>query len=638
MTGSSSSSSSSSLHNPEGIGFNNNYLWDFSNNSDNSPSAKVNVVAIQQFHNLPLTAETKKRKRGEEDNTSPSSQDIQNQIIENETNPRAIVAIYLKYFDMLEPIHICTALHRIAKYYSIRPEEIRNWIGQHSYFLQSISKKICNNISSVEAYQISIIFWSLAHLDYKDQLLMHDLAEQACQKVNSFKSINISKIIWACASLEYKHSRLLALLAAKTKNEILSFDNQNIANTLWGFGKLLAGEAEIQTTINPLFFKRLIQAVLLTLRYNTKGGFKPVEMGMIVRGLSNFSPHLAEYPELVSECCTRLANHALSKIVDFDVHQTAVLLQAIIHLPEQKENPWKPVVISLAQRVLQLLKNNSKYLPRDISGLLYALINLEYYNKELFETLEKGAIGQVSSLTVGNMANLGWSLVKGGHGSPTLFKELSQELEVKILSASSYEVAVLAWAFSVADCSPSDFHWLRNWFNRVKQQPQIVQTLNRRELLHLHQTHLHLISKGTELDNWPDALLSKIKGALQSHQDQREQFIGLRYLNPSYRKIEDLLLQLLSSQFQKQYDWEGYYLDFADPVNKWCIELESLPTPMGDQKPREGNKLLRRRLLRENGWVVITITEQDWEMLRNDDEKKAFLKSTLSYVLKVGKA
>jgi len=538
---------------------------------------------------------------------------------------------------------------------------------------------VAGRCSELKARDLARIPWAFAKAGVKDSLLFESVAnELAGRPHDDLGPQQVSHLCWAFAKVApdepWAKNTLKALWTAHVRKMHGGLDSgvyspQAVANVGWAWGRCGLREAEVLYSVGQAVealgaskfsaqnLCNLMWALaVLELRSHTLADLVG-ELGseLASRSVEELKAHHVSLALWAMRKVSRaddakfdavfreLAPVVTTKLPEFDAQSLSTVAWA--YADSYAAAPSAAKAAHVESYALPLfnaiddLVDNSTVLSNasgiDFSHLAWAFASVRHPGGRCLPALETALLGYKDSLNPQCVCNIAWAFAKLGHThSDALFASLSQRATSGVASYSDAELSVLLWSFTINRYYPLDLFAAA--FSRSWSTPDVPADAKVR----IFQAHLALTldlpDHGLVLDadSWEACTAAFLLTSTSAEGTQTSSSSEL-HMDVS-ASLGDGGLGLLHAN--EHVTDQGFVLDIAIEVDdqiRLAIEVDGpshfLHGPT--QGVYTGSTRLKHRLLRRLGWTVLSVPYYEWNRLKTDAAKQAYLSDAIAGAL-----
>lgn len=411
------------------------------------------------------------------------------------------------------------------------------------------------DLSSYDVQGLSNLMWACASMGHKDLAFLDAVLQECTRRLDRLSTQNLSNILWSCATLGYADPHMLGMWAQATLNKLDSFEPQGLSNTAWAFAKLGYQQAQL--------FEEMAGAAIGRLE------------GFTAQGLSNTAWAFATAGHYHPLLFQQLAQQAVDKLGSFNMQNCSV-------------TAW-------------------------------SFATMRHYDAQLFSAVLERVAGTLGFCEPQNIANTLWAYARMGHSLGRHQQALSNSALALMPRMQQQELCNTVWALGVLELlEPAVWERFCQCLASVEGiTPEGVHQAFHAQLMMQsqlsRQTPGGLAGRQQQLPCLPEPL----------HSQARDMWLASAVDVHVSRLQQDVSSALSAAGIPHALEWltdDGMFsIDIAFVVDGRPVALEvdgshhftnSVPQqPLSDV-------LIRQRLLRDRGWVVVNLSYKEWEALQ----------------------
>ena len=452
---------------------------------------------------------------------------------------------------------------------------------------------------------------------------------QACERIDECVPQALSNMIWACATLRHRNEKFIVSVSESAAPRLDTFQSQTLANTLWAYSVLGVYPADLFNDAADEIVERI------TLKENAKASIKAqknLKKPRMIQGKNQSNKHGRAKPssksiEKEQKAYYEFRGQEISNVL------IAYARGCIIHpmLLDCLESELCSTVTVQEDDASFETERLHQFTSQALTNTLWAFATLRWYPARLLPCITE-AMGRLSrSMTAQELANSLWSYARFAYHPGKVMWSFLAVMSQRVDEFEAQGCTNSLWALAVlkATHSPAFIKLLERYvaLERISvsfgelQYNQVLQAV----LLAQFEARGGRVAWRPEVD-LPEDVVDRALEAWASqqtstqlsgfHLDVSE---GLTRLGISH-KIEHLVARDLLS------------IDIAVITDERLIAIEvdgPFHFPVNARTPL-GHTMIRRRLLRAAGWIVVPIPWYEWFEMNTWEDRLQYLANALA--------
>eukprot|EP01025_Chloroclados_australasicus_P007273 TRINITY_DN12326_c0_g1_i4.p1 TRINITY_DN12326_c0_g1~~TRINITY_DN12326_c0_g1_i4.p1 ORF type:complete len:896 (-),score=101.71 TRINITY_DN12326_c0_g1_i4:389-3076(-) len=474
-----------------------------------------------------------------------------------------------------------------------------------------IGEKCVDKVVEFNPQALSNTAWGYSKLEIWPEEFMKTILEQSTAKLPQFVAQNISNIMWAWANMgKNPGNEFLEAVAGELPRVAKDMTGQNLCNVIWGCAKLGYRNQVIESLVQ-----------LYALKIVKQSDCPPQTVANLIWGFATLGRHPG------TELVTAVQEHFLQQLKSYSPQQMANTLWAFATLTILEENLMKTVAGSYNENAMNMIgdygqQNIEVFSAQHLSMTVHAFGKLTHFHQGLLDAAVERVVRIYQQLTVPQICNVFYTFAILNYRHQECMDVLVAEVvrrDAEGITYTGQQCCNILWALAILDRLT-----INEWYMFKKH----LLKEDKENLLDSSYTQIYLaylvlrMSQDEECSKYPDEMQA---AALEKFsQDLKEV-----HISKLHQEVSKCLNELGVAHRNECMVEEGLFSidiiieeDCLLGHKKVAIEVDGPGHFTANTNQELGTTLVRRSILKQFGWTVLSIPFFKWRSLQCQDRKE----------------